>query len=75
MLQGVTTDHVLTTAIMGWEICLSSSPVALSMARAGARDGPDLISSLGILLLRISLAKKNPHLNRCGFFRILVGSV
>lgn len=45
-LHGLTLDQVCTTAISGLAMASSSSPVARSMARAGARSGPCLIALL-----------------------------
>ena len=44
-LQGEMSDHVCTTPTSGLAMSASDRPVARSMARAGARDGPDLIWS------------------------------
>src|SRR5690242_14672193 len=55
-LHGETSDHACTTATSGFAIAPSSSPVARSIARAGAREGPCLIASL--LMFRGFLERK-----------------
>src|ERR1700690_1213203 len=46
MLHGVTSDQVFATAISGFSRSASVSPVAFSIARAGARLMPFLMESL-----------------------------
>ena len=75
-LHGDTSDQVWITPTKGLAMAASSSPVARSMARAGARAGPDLIASLCIWswILRNDSENagpdkaKPPRLSRSGGF-------
>jgi len=89
MLQGETLDQVWTTPIIGRARASSSSPVARSMARAGACAGPDLMASLlrGVeagwfgfkwcswFSSKGLWPKKNPALRSAGFVEGAVVSV
>ena len=46
MLHGMVSIHVVATPTMGRASASSSKPMALSMARAGARSGPSVITAL-----------------------------
>ena len=46
MLHGMVSIHVVATPTMGFARASSSKPMALSMARAGARSGPSVMTAL-----------------------------
>ncbi len=65
-LQGVTSVQVFATATSGRSMSAPVSPVARSIARAGARAGPFFTTSLNTLSTSLSATKKKKPRDPCG---------